>query len=65
MGLIPWELETSNDGNAWTTLGFTTLGGFNPYRYELKEDAERALNQMAPAGFRRVVPARSVVEKKA
>ena len=65
MSLVPWELEVSNDGETWTTLGFETLGGFNPYRYESKEDAERALAQLSPAGFRRVVRAKSVMEVKA
>lgn len=63
MSLVPWELEVSDDGNDWKTVGFSTRGGFNPFRYEFKDDAERALNQLFSAGFRRVVRARSVMEK--
>lgn len=64
MSLMPWEMEVSDDGDHWRILGFATRGGFNPYRYEFKRDAEYALNQMHPSGFRRVVRARSMTEMK-
>jgi hypothetical protein len=64
MSLVPWEIETSDDGTAWRTLGFVTTGGFNPYRWNEKADAEREMRRLVPAGFRRVVRARSMMEEK-
>ena len=64
MSLVPWEIETSDDGDHWRTLGFVTTGGFNPYRWNCKEDAEREMKRLVPAGFRRVVKARSAMPEK-
>jgi hypothetical protein len=41
-------------------VGFHASGGFIPYRYELKEDAERMLDKLYPHVQRRVVPAVSI-----
>ncbi len=48
------------DNKGWRRLGFWASGGFIPYRYELKMDAERMLHKMHPKALRRVVPATSV-----
>jgi hypothetical protein len=63
MSMYGWELEFSNDGDVWSKVGFWASGGFTPIRYEYKVDAERALNQLYPAGFRRVVPATVFVKE--
>lgn len=54
------ELCYENDSKGWRRLGFLAGGGFIPYRYELKADAERMLRKMYPNARRRVVPAVSV-----
>ena len=41
----------------WRKIGITTLGGFTPYHYEVKIDAERMLARLHPTVPRRVVRA--------
>ena len=62
MAQYGFELEVSNDGDTWTKLGFEMPGGFVPYRYEMRVDALASLDKLAPSGFRRVVPSKSVME---
>jgi len=54
-------------GGEWETAGFWERGGFVPYRYEFKADAEEALRMLYPKVHRddrRVVPAVSVCPEK-
>lgn len=54
-------------GGEWETVGFWERGGFMPYRYEFREDAEEALRMLYPRMHRedrRVVPASSVCIEK-
>ena len=57
---IKMEFCYEEDDKGWLRLGFWASGGFIPYRYELKADAERTLEQLHPKALRRVVPATSV-----
>ena len=45
-------------------LGFFTLGGFNPYRYEYREDAEWCGYLLKPQYTIRIVPAKSVIQEE-
>ena len=57
---VEMEFCYEDDGQGWQRVGFHASGGFIPYRYELKADAERTLQQLHPKALRRVVPATSI-----
>lgn len=64
MSVRRWEMEFMDARGDWVKVGFMTVSGFTPYRYELKQDAEWTLQQLHPKEKRRVVPAESVVQEK-
>jgi hypothetical protein len=57
---LSWELEWSDDGDIWHKLGVQAAGGFVPYRYETKPEAEKALILYCDKPYRRAVPSTSV-----
>lgn len=60
---VPHEIEY-NDGTGWQRDGFQTIAGFNPWRYERKEDAAYSVQSRHPGMPTRVVPAQAVREEK-
>ncbi len=63
---MSWEMEFSTDsGKTWAKIGFLTIGGFNPYRYEYRHDAEWTAYLLHPNDDRRVVPAQSIIKESA
>lgn len=55
-----WEIEFSTDGGeTWAKIGFMTIGGFNPYRYEFKEDAEWTAHLLHPKDLTRAIPSKT------
>ena len=59
-----WEMEFLNERSEWCKVGFMGMGGFTPYRYEFRHDAEWTVQQLHPREKRRVVLAESVVSEK-
>jgi len=53
-----------HDGTDWQRDGFQTLGGFNPWRYERKEDAAYSVQSRHPGALTRVVPAKAVCAER-
>lgn len=58
-----WE-TLWRDGVNWITEGFMLLGGFCPYRYEVKSDAARQIAALHPGCETKTARATSVVACK-
>lgn len=58
---MSWEMEYDfGDACGWQKAGFSASGGFIPYRFERKDDAERELQRLHPKAQHRIVPATSI-----
>lgn len=60
---MPHEIEY-HDGRDWIRDGFATIGGWNPWRYERKDDAAYSVQSRHHGCLTRVVPARAVCAER-